>query len=123
MFELARHFKSGFYLEQDLKRAFELFFNSAAKGYPPAFAEMGDCLRYGLGTEESAEKAFDSYIRGARLSDVRSQLRAGECFEKGCGVLEDPAGAVYWYRKAADNGIKLGEERAKAIEQKEAIKY
>ena len=43
-------------------------------------------------------------MRGARLNEPGAQFRAGDCYRLAIGIPEDPAGAVYWYQKAAKNG-------------------
>ena len=40
----------------------------------------------------------------AAQGDVSAQFRLAYCYFKGVGVTQDPKQAVYWYRKAAEQG-------------------
>jgi TPR repeat protein len=47
---------------------------------------------------------FLQTLHHASKGDPEAQFRAGVSYETGCGVPQDYAQAIHWYRKAADNG-------------------
>lgn len=49
-------------------------------------------------------KAFPTLIRVAREGDTYAQNVLGYCFDEGCGVRQNVAEAMRWYRLAAKGG-------------------
>ncbi len=58
------------------------------------------------------ERVTSKYDRNIR---VTAQIRLGERYEKGDGVVKNKAEAERWYRKAADNGNTWAKERLKKL--------
>ena len=66
-------------------------------------------------------------LRGALQGDRDAQFRAGFSYESGCGVPQSFEQAVYWYRKAAENGHPVAQNslgtlylRGLGVEQSDA---
>ena len=58
-------------------------------------------LAFALSAASVAEKKL---IAAAEKGDAKAQFHLGECYYKGDGVGQDYKQAVYWWRKAADQG-------------------
>ena len=52
----------------------------------------------------AASVAEDKYLAAAEKGDAQAQYNLGWCYVNGDGVAKDLKQAVYWYRKAADQG-------------------
>ena len=50
------------------------------------------------------ESALDIWLDFAAEGDRETQFMCGEIYYKGLGTSEDPARALYWYEKSADQG-------------------
>ena len=53
--------------------------------------------------------ALPQFTGFAEAGDARAQARLGVMYELGFGVTQDTKQAMYWYRKAADQGYVKGE--------------
>lgn len=51
------------------------------------------------------------YIMAAEKDHPRAQYLLGEAYETGQGLEKDCSRALYWYKKAADNGELLAMDR------------
>lgn len=71
----------------------------AVNGDPEAQYELGRrCLR------KDCVQAVDLYHKAASKS-ARAQCDLGVCYARGTGITKDNAQAVYWFQKAANQGI------------------
>lgn len=48
---------------------------------------------------------------------VSAQFRLAYCYFKGVGVTKDPKQAVYWYRKAAEQGHARAQKKLPRLEE------
>ena len=76
---------------------------------PRALFEKGLNALVGTGTSRSDQIAFDSIHRSADLGYAPAQDAMGYFFETGTLTAPDPQQGVTWYRKAAEQGDRLGE--------------
>ncbi len=51
------------------------------------------------------EKEFEITKKAANKGDAYAQYRLGRCYFMGNGVTKNYESAVYWYKKAAKNGV------------------
>ncbi|ANB12497.1 Ack1p [Sugiyamaella lignohabitans] len=58
----------------------------------------------GLGLETDHEKAYELYMKAAKLEQAEAAYRVAVCNEIGAGTKRDPVKAVMWYKKAAQMG-------------------
>ena len=58
---------------------------------------------------------FPELYQDAEQGDAEAQIRLGRCYKWGDGVEEDLVEAVRWYRKAAAQGNKSGQEGLEKI--------
>lgn len=65
---------------------------------------IGSKFKTGEEVGESYKKAFEYYKELAEKGNVEAQFNLAEFYEEGWGDLPDPAEAVKWYQKAADQG-------------------
>ncbi len=76
---------------------------------PRALFEKGMNALAGTGISRSDQIAFDSIHRSADLGYSPAQDAMGYFFETGTLTARDPQQGVVWYRKAAEQGDRLGE--------------
>lgn len=58
----------------------------------------------GLGLEVDYDKAYELYMRSAKMDHAESAYRVAVCNEIGAGTRRDPNKAILWYRAAAQLG-------------------
>lgn len=58
--------------------------------------------RGGLSKDE--KKAFDLFLKLAKLEDLLSMREVGKCYEDGIGTPIDMNQAIYWYKRANNKG-------------------
>ena len=56
-------------------------------------------------------KAAEAIKVNARQGDAEAQCALGTLFETGRGVPKDDQQAIFWYRKAADQGLDVAQDR------------
>lgn len=56
-----------------------------------------------------AEDDFNTWLQRAQQGDATAQCEVGYYYDKGKGVEQDDAQAVYWYRKSAEQGHAQGQ--------------
>ena len=59
--------------------------------------------------KDAEVKAFNDFKAKAEKSDRKAQYKLGVCYAHGEGVAKDLMQAVFWYRKAADQGLALAQ--------------
>lgn len=65
-----------------------------------------------------AQGRFEGYKKKAEQGNARSQYNLGLCYAIGEGVAKDYKQAVYWYRKAADQGNETAKWALRILEDK-----
>ena len=121
-------YKIGKGTKRDFQKALYWFTKASEEGYENAKFQIGHMYEYGEGVKQSYIKAFDyyletenynGYIRNninryksiAEKGDGEFQYKLGLMYEKGIGVTKNSKSAVYWYEKAAENGIRNANNR------------
>jgi TPR repeat protein len=54
------------------------------------------------------ERAFQCFLKAARLGHTGCQVSLGNCYAAGKGTKENMQAAAYWYKKAYKNGDRVG---------------
>lgn len=70
---------------------------------------------YAYDHTKNFSKAFEDYKAAAELGDPWAQNRLGDMYWNGIGAPVNKQEAVKWFRRAAANGSKEGEENLKAV--------
>jgi hypothetical protein len=65
---------------------------------------LGDMYSFGLGKDQSYEKAFDCYVKAAEKGNLEAQCDMGYMYLVGQGVVKDEVKSTYWWKKSADAG-------------------
>ena len=76
-------------VEKDLKKAVELFYNSAIQGYANAQSNLGECYYNGEGVEQDHAEAFKWMKKAAEQGDADAQSVVGDMYSDGDGVQQD----------------------------------
>ena len=75
----------------------------AQKGNVDAMMDVGRYYATGEGIDKDMEKAFEWFLKAAKLGDTRGQYAVYEAYVNGYGVEKNPTQAKYWldlYNKA-----------------------
>ena len=87
---------------QGLERSVYWFRKAADQGYVPAFWEMGNAYRDGLGVERDFGEAAAWFERGVQAGGPSCMTFLGLMHFRGEGMAEDEEGAVQLWQEAAD---------------------
>ncbi len=115
----------------DYKKAIKWFSKAAEQGNADAAHHLGWCYSGGYGVDTDYEQALEWHLKAAAYGkkyaeknmDVspkhmavalagvaESQTLVGLCYKHGkCGFPKNNAAAVWWYRKAAEQGIAVAQ--------------
>ncbi|WP_342642309.1 tetratricopeptide repeat protein [Rhodoligotrophos ferricapiens] len=99
-------YETGNGVKRDLRRAAELYQQSAKSGNVDAQYRLGRLLE--VGDERlPADPAFavSMYQTAARYGQIEAQYRLGYALQHGIGIEKDAGQAVIWYRRAAEHGL------------------
>ncbi len=111
----------------DFEQAAEAYRKSNYALALPAFtrlAEQGDARaqtvlalmhKYGEGTPESPQKAFEWYQRAAELNYPPAQFNLGSMYQEGLGIEKNPGLAIEWYTRAASGGFERANEKLEEL--------
>lgn len=86
---------------QGLEKSVHWFRKAAVQGYVPAFWEMGNAYREGLGVERDFKEAAAWFNRGVQAGDSSCMTFLGLMLFRGEGTAEDEKAAVGLWREAA----------------------
>lgn len=99
--DLAIAYSSGKYgIIQNLDEALKWETKAALQGDPEAQYSVG--LSYEV--REDYKYAMEWYLKASNQNYAKAQLYIGKLYAYGEGVSRDIDKAIYWYRKAAENG-------------------
>ena len=87
---------------QGLEKSVHWFRKAAEQGYVPAFWEMGNAYRDGLGVERDFDEAAMWFERGAQAGDSSCMTFLGLMHFRGEGTVEDEETAVQLWQEAAE---------------------
>src|SRR3546814_16962531 len=89
-----------------IRRHVELDFVKGFLLRPPALAPAYEAFAAG-----DYAAAFQAYRGSANRGDAAAQNNLGILYEVGAGVPADSAQAESWYRRAAEQGLPLGQSK------------
>ena len=75
-----------------------------ADGMASAWRVKGKLLRVGVVYPQDDAAATAAFVEAAKLGDVEAMILAGEAYDDGLGVKEDPRERLRWWREAARLG-------------------
>lgn len=78
---------------------------AAAQGHVKAQSALGDCYRYGYGTEVDKKEAAHWYEQAANQGDAKARCQLGKMLLEGNGVKKDVARAAVLIEQAAGQGL------------------
>jgi hypothetical protein len=93
------------------KYAFTYFSERLATGEPMYFYELAEMYLYGIGVEQSTEKAIDLYEYAAVKDHVRSLIKLGDIFTGRFEVKRSKEKAAYYYKRCALLGEQYCDEQ------------
>ena len=99
-YEMFRLLKEGIGTCPDEWLALAYLEEAAKQGYDAAENE----LAYYYETQGQYEKMIEYYEKAALKGNSFAQTNLGLCYHEGKGVMMDPQKALYWYRKASEQG-------------------
>jgi hypothetical protein len=82
----------------------ELVESGTAKDQASAWRLKGKLLRSGVIYPQDDRAATEALVKAAELGDIESMVLAGEAYDDGVGVAEDPRERLRWWREAAKQG-------------------
>ncbi|GES99064.1 kinase-like domain-containing protein [Rhizophagus clarus] len=94
----------GIGIEENDKKAFELFLKAAENNYSIAQVYLAKCYTDGYGTEENKDLAFNWFKKAAENISIVGQFYLGYCYEFNIGIENNENKFIEWYQKAANNG-------------------
>lgn len=97
------------YQAGDFETTLEDLRKSADLGNSEALNFLGGMYFYGLGTEPSAEKAIEYFLRGVELGNPAAMDWMGSMYQDGTGVEQSWEKAAEYYRMSADLGFYEGQ--------------
>lgn len=94
---------------QDYVQAVEWYRKAVEQGHPEAQYKLGWMHRMGLGVLQDYDEALQCYIKASKQGHEKAERNALEVFYRGyshyrSSVQKDNAEAVFWIRKAAEQG-------------------
>jgi TPR repeat protein len=103
-------------IPQNLPLHFKWALAAAKQGNKGGQRFTGDCYDEGWGVESNFVSAFEWYMKAAVQDDSHAQCSIGCYFEngRGCDAI-DLVQALFWYRKAAAQGIQFATEAAERL--------
>ncbi|UZO03996.1 uncharacterized protein OCT59_024395 [Rhizophagus irregularis] len=97
----------GIKINENFKKAFEIFFITSEKNHLLSQYYVGECYLFGHGVTKSERLAFKYFESLANKGYAMGQLKIGHCYDMGIGIEKDFKLATYWYEKAAKNGNNI----------------
>jgi TPR repeat protein len=105
-------------LEQSFSAAYEWYTKAANQGDAEAQCALGKILRTGRGSVSADySMAREWYHRAAEQGLAKAQFNLGGMLCNGIGGPEDCAGALVWFRRAAQQGYPGATKHIQAIER------
>ncbi len=113
---LAQLYRLGLGVQQDDKKAFDLYEQAANRGSDEAQVNVAFQLLTGKGVEQDREQAASWFAKASDRGNPLAQYNLGLMYEKGIGVEQDREFAAELYSIAADKGQKRAIARLEALE-------
>ena len=103
-------------VDSDFSLAFKWLTKAAAQHETKAYCYLGQMYMNGMSVPKSPYTAVKYYTISAENGFEIAQYLLGKCYETGIGVDEvDMGKAMYWYRKAAEQGEEKAIEKLKEL--------
>lgn len=102
MVRLGKCYYNGAGVEQNIKKARELFENAAKSNEAEAQLYLGHI--YFKGGKKNLEKAVKWYRKAAEQGNAEAQSCLAKCYKEGHGVEKNMNLALHWYRNSAAQG-------------------
>ena len=96
---------------------FQETLQAAKQGYAPAQYNLGLMYTQGQGVRKDYVEAFKWYQKAAEQGHVDAQVNLGGLYADGLGVRQNYKIAKEWFGKACDNGIQLGCDNYRKLNQ------
>lgn len=91
---------------RDEKAAFNWYVKASEAGLTIVWNNVGACYHRGIGTEQSFEKARDSYLHATKTEKRREAFyNLFLLYSDGASTIKNQCEAYYWLRKAAKEGV------------------
>lgn len=97
-------YHQGLGVPQDTKKAINWYKAAAAQNHPEAQYNLGIAYIEGVGTEYSPQRAALNFESAARAGILEAAYNLGLIYENGLLGTPQVEDAVYWYKRAADQG-------------------
>ena len=121
-------YKKGKGVKRDYQKALYWFTKASEQGCERANFHIGLMYEYGEGVKKNYLKALDYFMDSgvysehiknkieiykteAEVGDGELQYKLGLIYEDGIGIRKNSKSAIYWYEKAASNGIRDANNR------------
>lgn len=121
-------YKKGKGVKRDYQKALYWFTKASEQGCERAKFNIGLMYEYGEGVKKNYLKALDYFMDSgvysehiknkieiykteAEVGEGELQYKLGLIYENGIGIRKNSKSAIYWYEKAASNGIRDANNR------------
>jgi TPR repeat protein len=96
-------------MEQDFKKAFEMFvkIEQETNGYHWAQYMLGSCYDFGQGTDQDSTKAFEWFTKSSEQENSRAMNSLGVRYANGQGCDQNSTTAVELYEESANLGCSV----------------
>lgn len=94
--------------EQNYKKVYEFYKNSAEQGNSEAQYHLGDIYYKGQGVTQDYKKAKEWYEKSAVQGSPKAQYNLGLMYEQGHGVRQNYYLALEYFGDSCDNGLQKG---------------
>ena len=111
LFALGCCYYYGYGVEQDYKKAFEYYSESARNDPSVGQYGLGNCYYYGHGVQQDFRVAFECFYASAKHGHTAAQIRVGDCYYYGRGVRQDFRVAFEYYSRSAKKGNAAAQNR------------
>ncbi len=102
---------------QNDRTAFNLFYESAEKGYVLAQYKIGVAFAYGEGVRQDQKKAAEWYRKAAEQGHTIAQRNLATMYLDGKGVEQNKVQALAWYQVVANAGNAMDLRRRDMLKQ------
>lgn len=106
--KLGLYYEEGTGVRQDYTQAFYWYQKSANQGNDMGQGKLGFAYLDGQGVRQDHRKAFEWLKKSAMQNNKGGQISVAALYAEGIGVRQNKTSAKEWYGKACDNGIQLG---------------
>lgn len=105
-------------VRQNHTKAVEWYQKSANQGVSQAQYNLGVMYDQGLSVRQDHKKASEWYQKSANQQNSKAQYNLGVAYSMGEGVRQNKATAKEWFGKSCDNGLQLGCDEYRKLNEK-----